>query len=199
MGEKNLSYHLQTELVEANLHEIVRDFRRDSETVAPWDRKSISGVMTAQATINGEGRNTDTISGEGSVAIRKAYLYETPLMIKLLQRLSIRKPDRSAFSSSDIRFRIQGKKILLDPVFFEGSTFSLEGNGDFQWDTNRKLNLILVPKFGNRRNRIPILGDLLGGGGELNQVHVEGSLHNPDVSVIPLPGMRNAIEHIQGN
>lgn len=199
MGEKNLSYNVHIDLVDAELQHLARDFRQDSETVAPWDRKSISGQLTASAHIIGEGKNTDTISGEGFVAIRKAYLYETPLMIKLLQRLSIRKPDRSAFSSSDIKFRIQGKKLLLDPVIFEGSTFSLEGNGDFQWDTNRKINLILVPKLGNRRNRILILSDIIGGGGELNQVHVEGSLNNPEVLVIPLPKMRSAFEQMQGN
>ncbi len=199
-GPKTASYNVQMDLIEAGLAPFVRDFRSAAspEKSGPLTRKNVSGLITASARISGEGKNTDTISGEGFITLRNAVLYETPTMIKLLQILSIQEPSDNAFSSSDVKFRIQGKKMLLNSVVFQGDAFSLEGSGDLQWDANRKINLILRPKLGNAKSRIPII-DLVGGAGEqFNAVHVEGPLSDPDVIRIPLPGVRNALEQIQG-
>jgi len=199
LGPKTVSYDVQMDLIDGGLSQFFRDYRIAAPS-GGLTRKNVSGLITASAKISGEGRNTDTLRGDGFIALRNATIYETPTMIKLLQILSVQEPSNNAFSSGDVRFRIQGKKMLLNSVIFQGDAFSLEGNGDLQWDTNRKINLILHPKLGNPRNRIPILSDLIGGAGEqLNAIHVEGSLGNPDVIRIPLPGMRNAIEQIQGD
>lgn len=194
--QKNISYDLNLNLDNADLSHVVREWKSSSTASAP---KKISGKLGVAARIRGEGRNLDTLSGEGSISLREAYLYETPMMIKLLQILSIREPRKSAFSSSDIFFRIQGKKAYLNPVRFQGDTFSLEGNGDVQLDGNRKISLILKTRLGNTKNRIPLLSDILGGAGEqLNEVHVEGSIDDPEIIRIPLPNVRKTIEQIQG-
>jgi len=201
LGPKTTSYSLQMDLIEAGLAQLVRDYRigTSSEKNSGFLRRNVSGSITASAKISGEGKNTDTISGEGFIALRNANLYETPTMIKLLQILSIQEPSQNAFTTGDVKFRIQGKKMLLNSVRFQGDAFALEGNGDMQWDANRKINLILRPELGNSRNRVPIIGDLIGGAGkQLNEIHIEGPLGNPDVTRVSLPGMRSAFEQIQG-
>ncbi len=201
---RNSSYNLQVGLANADLAQVAREMGQSSRSFSDKNgslgQRNISGILTASANLWGEGKNPDALAGEGIFSLRNAYVYETPMMIKLLQRLSIQEPDDSAFSSSDIRFRIQGKKMLLHSVKFEGSALALEGNGDLKLDGNHAINMILKTKLGGNRSRIPIVGDLLlGAGDQLNEVHIEGPLSDPSVVVITLPGMRSALEQIQGD
>ncbi len=201
---RNSSYNLQVGLANADLAQVAREMGQSSRSFSDKNgslgQRNISGILTASANLWGEGKNPDALAGEGVFSLRNAYVYETPMMIKLLQRLSIREPDNSAFSSSDIRFRIQGKKMLLHSVKFEGSALALEGNGDLKLDGNHAINMILKTKLGGSRSRIPIVSDLLhGAGDQFNEVHIEGPLSDPSVVVITLPGMRSALEQIQGD
>lgn len=203
MLAKKVSYDLHLNLHESGLQQMVSEFSSPSgqQVGKPGalNKRNLDGIISATVDLHGEGRNPDTLSGNGSISLRNAYLYETPVMIKIMQRLSVQIPDRSAFSSGDIQFRIQGKKILLHTVRFEGSVLSLEGNGDMKLDGTRSVNLILKTRFGGTHNQIPILGNIINGSREsFNQVHIEGPLKDPEVQLNPLPGMRNAIEQFQG-
>ncbi|MGL6227302.1 MAG: AsmA-like C-terminal domain-containing protein [Thermoguttaceae bacterium] len=200
---KKVSYDLHLDLHDSDLQQMVSEFSNNSGKPigksGAFNKRNLDGLILATVDLHGEGRNPDTLSGNGSISLRNAYLYETPVMIKIMQRLSVQIPDRSAFSSGDIQFRIQGKKILLHTVRFDGSVLSLEGNGDMKLDGTRSVNLILKTRFGGTHNQIPVLGNIINGSREsFNQVHIEGPLNDPEVQLNPLPGMRNAIEQFQG-
>ncbi|MGL6195439.1 MAG: AsmA-like C-terminal domain-containing protein [Thermoguttaceae bacterium] len=199
MGQKNLSYDLQLDLVDADLSTTIQELQTTTGVDSQQGVRNISGKLSISTNLHGEGRNLDTVTGEGTIAIRNAYLYESPMMLKILQILSIREPNKSAFDSSDVKFRVQGKKILLNNVKFDGSAFSLEGSGDLLLDSSRRVNLVFKTKLGGTRNRIPIFTDLIGGAGDqFNEIRVDGTLDNPQIKRITLPAMRNAIEQMQG-
>lgn len=196
---KNITYNMNLGLENGNMAQAIRELRSGGEkSFGPKERK-ISGRLDISANINGAGRNPDTLSGEGKVLISDAYLYDTPMMLQVLQVLSIREPDKNAFSKSEIQFRLQGKKMLLNKVKFEGTAFSLEGNGDLQLEGNQRLSLILKTKLGDHKNRIPLFSDVIRGvGKELNDIHIEGPLSNPEIVTNPLPRVRDALEQFKG-
>ena len=199
MNQNSISYRLQMDLVQAKLEQAAKELRGSVLKDVSTAPKNVSGKLNISTNIYGEGKNPDTLSGNGFITLSDAYLYESPTMIKLLQRLSIQEPDKSAFSSGEIQFRIQGKKLLLNSVKLDGKALSLAGNGELLLDTKR-INLILKTKFEGTKKRLPIIGDLIGGASEqLNEVHVEGPAENPEITIITLPGMRNAIEQIQSD
>ena len=116
-------------------------------------------------------------------------------MISLLKFASA-KPDKSAFSESDIDFVIEGDHIYLARINFKGDAISLEGAGEM--DFNRNLNLTFGTRLGRGDRNLPILRELLGNAGDqIVVIHVEGPASNPKIVRQPLPAMNRMIEQLQ--
>ncbi|KKK56735.1 hypothetical protein LCGC14_3061560 [marine sediment metagenome] len=79
-------------------------------------RQNLRGKIMATVDLRGSGRSINALAGQGNIRLRKADIYELPLMISLLKILSIRQPDATAFSKSDIDFRIEGNHIYFDRI-----------------------------------------------------------------------------------
>src|SRR5436189_5446421 len=76
---------------------------------------------------NGQGKHSRY--GDGKVNLREADLYQLPAMITLLKLLSIQRPDSTAFTNSNIDFRIEGDDLAFDRIDFSGDAISLKGRG----------------------------------------------------------------------
>lgn len=189
-----LSYEVAAQLIGADLALIAAELQPDL--------RSIQGKVHCQTKLRGRGYRTETLDGFGEVQLRDAYLYELPLMMKVLQVVSIGEPDRSAFSAADIGFRIQGNRVILNPIFFEGSVLSLNSisgtHGELRLDT-REVNMQLGARFGNRRSQIPVISDVLGKAGEqLMAIQISGPLSGPPiVTRVPFPSIRETIRTAQ--
>ncbi len=147
--------------------------------------------------LQGEGRSAHSLVGRGSVALRDADIYELPLMIALLKILSRRRPDKSAFSSSDIDFHVEHGRLYFDRLNFNGDAISLVGTrGEMDFQGN--VNLIFHSIVGRGDRTVPVLRDFFGGASQqLMQIHVTGTLQKPDTRREPLPGVKQAIQQLQ--
>ena len=93
--------------------------------------------------------------GLGRIELRNADVYEVPLMIALLNILSVREPDPTAFSTSDIDFRIHGGHIYLTNIHFQGDAFRLSGSGLMEFDTSIRLTFRAM--LGRREWELPLV------------------------------------------
>ncbi|OHB83021.1 MAG: hypothetical protein A2V98_19115 [Planctomycetes bacterium RBG_16_64_12] len=159
-------------------------------------RQHLMGKMSGWVRLGGQGRSLNGLGGFGKVELRHADIYELPLMIALLKILSIREPDRTAFSTSDVNFQIHGGHIYLTDINFDGDAIGLEGSGLLDFDHSIRLTFRAVP--GRRQWQLPVFRELLGRASEeIMVIHVGGTLEDPIRYREPFPGVQEALRSLQ--
>ncbi len=158
--------------------------------------QNLRGAIYGVLDLRGQGRSTNLMQGRGSVQLRDADIYELPLMIALLKILSIRLPDTKAFSSSDIRFRIEGEHVYFDQLDFNGDAVSLLGKGEMDLQQNLRLTFHAI--LGRGELNMPIVREVFSGAGkQIMLIHVAGTLQNPEMRREALPGLNQALQQLQ--
>ncbi len=174
-------------LTDANLAEFARE-------AAPGLGR-VSGRMHAGLSISGTAGEAHTYSGSGSVRLREADIYEVPLMFALLKLLRIRRPDSTAFTSSDIEFRVGGGRVNIDRADLNGDAISLRGRGEIEFD--RRVNMDFYTMVGRGDVRVPIITPALGlASRQLLLIHLAGSLDQPDAERKALPGLNDTLQQL---
>jgi hypothetical protein len=152
-------------------------------------RQNVAGTMQASISLRGQGRSLNALGGHGSVQLRNADIYELPVMIAMLKILSVRSPDRKAFSESRMDFVVQGPHLYFDPITFTGDAISLEGKGEMDFQT--VLHLQFHARLGRNELNLPLIKDLLGGASEqIMMIHIDGPLQDPVTTKVAFPGLR---------
>lgn len=163
---------------------------------AMMGRQDLRGKVYATVNLGGTGRSLNALVGHGKIHLRDGDIYELPLMIALLKILSIREPDTTAFSKSDIDFRVQGNHIYLQRIDFNGDAISLLGQG--QMDFQQKIDLNFHALVGNDEVRVPVLREVLGGASQqIMQIRVQGTLQSPVTEKVVFPGVNQALQQLQ--
>ena len=180
------TYKLVFNVKNARLADVTREFAPGS--------KPIQGRVAAYATLRGEGLNVATLKGEGGFSLQEAELYESPQIVKILQILSVREPDQTAFDSAFVDFQVIGDRLQLKRVLLEGNALTLFGDG---WltvrDKEKLIDLTLNARLGSASDQIPIVSDFLGGvGDQLAQIRVEGALSSPIIRQERFSGVKKA-------
>ena len=118
------------------------------------------------------------------------------MIVSLLKILRVRAPDRTAFGSSLVDFRIEGPRAYLDTIELSGDAISLVGAGEIDLDSN--INLTFRPMMGEAETQLPAMKRFLGGaGGQFMLVHVGGTLAEPVTSTEAFPTLAAAVQKLQ--
>ena len=159
-------------------------------------RQPLSGSILANVELRGKGSSLNDLGGRGTIQLRDADIYQLPLMVSLLKLLSVRQPDTTAFTRSDINFYIQGQHIYVDRIDFSGDAISLLGKGEVGFD--KQIRLTFHAMVGRNENRMPVLKDVLGGASkQIMLIHAEGSLDQPALRREAFPGVNQALQQLQ--
>ena len=146
--------------------------------------------------MSGSRAGSHSLSGQGQVRLRDADLYELPVIVALLKILRVKAPDRTAFESSMVDFRIEGPRAYFDTIELSGDAISLVGAGEIDLDSNIKLTF--RPIMGESETQLPAMKRLLGGaGGQFMLVHVDGTLGEPVTSTEAFPTLAAAVQSLQ--
>lgn len=181
-------YNFQTTLSGADLERLTK------ESIP--GRQPLSGEILASVELRGKGSSINELGGRGTVQLRNADIYQLPLMVSLLKLLSVRPPDTTAFTRSDINFYIQGEHIYVDRIDFSGDAISLLGKGEVGF--NKQMKLTFHAMVGPNENRFPLVKDLLGGASQqIMLIHAEGSLDQPVLRREAFPGVSQALQQLQ--
>jgi len=155
-------------------------------------RGRVHGVVE----VSGSRAGTHSLSGRGQLRLREADLYELPVIVALLKIMRVKAPDRTAFGSGLVDFRIEGPRAYLDTIELSGDAISLVGAGEIDLDSNIKLTF--RPIMGESERQLPAMKRLLGGaGGQFLLVHVDGSLAEPVTSTEAFPTLAAAVQKLQ--
>ena len=180
-------YDVQATLAEGGLARIMAEAARRSPRV--------TGKAFANVRLTGNCQGTHTLRGGGSVALRNADIYELPVMIALLKILRVQSPDRTAFTTSDVKFRIQGDHVYLDRIDLDGDAISLKGNGEMSLD--RTINLDFYTQVGRDEWSLPIVRPLLGEASrQFMLIRVHGTLDAPRTEREMLPGLNETLQQL---
>lgn len=159
-------------------------------------QERVSGIVHAGLNLSGAGEGTHTLRGDGYVQLREADIYQLPLMVALLKVVSLQPPGKSAFTSSDIDYRIEGENIYFDRINFLGDAISLLGRGEMNFD--RHIRLTFRSVVGRSDRRLPLISDVIGGATQqLLQITAEGPLHAPHIRTETLPDVTEALQQFQ--
>lgn len=162
--------------------------------MAPHHR-GLTGNVFATAHIMGAGAGMHTWRGGGQVRLRDSDIYELPVMIALLKLLSVRRPDRTAFTTSSIDFRIEGDDLAFDRIDFSGDAITLKGKG--RMNAQREIDLKFHPLMGREERLIPIMRPLLGQTGrEFLLIQVTGTLDQPEVKQTVFPRLDAQLQEL---
>ncbi len=158
-------------------------------------RHDISGKVFAVLHLAGTAAGLHTLQGNGQVRLREADIYELPVMVQLLKVLSLRQPDTTAFTSSDVDFRVQGEQLYLDRIDFSGDAISLKGKG---WmDLNRQINLDFYALLGRHELQLPVIRTLLAEASRnILSIQVVGDIDAPKVNKKALPELDETLQRL---
>ena len=187
MLEAEPRYGVNATLVDADLARCAREVMAG--------RQRMRGKITATADITGRGWTRNSLSGKGTIRLSNADVYELPVMISLLKILSIRPPDQNAFSDGNVAYRIEGEHIYFDQINFRGDAISLRGKGEMDFQSAIKLTFYTL--VGRGELDIPIVKDVFRGASQqLMQIHVTGTLQNPETRKEALPIVSQALQQL---
>ncbi|MDO4583967.1 MAG: hypothetical protein Q4D62_07675 [Planctomycetia bacterium] len=156
----------------------------------------LKGDIMAVLKLQGSEASLYSLRGNGEFHLTNADIYELTVMMSLLKILSLKEVNRTAFSSGDMRFRIEGNHIYFDQIDFYGDAFSLIGKGEMNF--RQQVQLIFYTVVGRGETNIPILSPLLHATGrQMMMVMMKGPLQNPEITQRPLPGLNMALQQME--
>jgi len=172
MAEGN-AFELTGELFDGNLTNAIQE-------LAP-SRPDISGQLFASIRLIGNAAGTHTVKGAGELQLRNADIYRLPVMLRLLALVKVKQPDRTAFTSSDVDFRVEADRIYFDRIDFNGDAINLRGRGEMTLD--RSINLSFTTSVLQRDGSLDrLLRPLFQDSGGLFEVSVTGTVDEPVVT-----------------
>ncbi|HMO87128.1 MAG TPA: AsmA-like C-terminal region-containing protein, partial [Lacipirellulaceae bacterium] len=154
-----------------------------------------AGKVDADVRLGGRSTQLDLLVGEGDVHIRDANLYELSLLASLLKMLRTGEANKTAFTHSDVAFRLQGRHIYLDKIDFLGDVVNLYGSGETNFDQQLALKFSAV--VGRHDYRLPMVKTLMREANQqILQMYVNGTLAQPEVTTEAFPGLAQMFNQI---
>ncbi len=164
--------------------------------------------MTTQRTLNGRvlanvdlqgSRGQHTLVGTGNVHLSEANIYELPLIVSLLKIVRARAPDSTAFTESDITFRINGPHVTLTRIDLRGDALDLSGHGELKLDGQANpIQLDLHTTVG--RGAIPLISGMFSEASQqILKIRVEGPLDRPQTWTEAVPMVGEALERLRAD
>jgi hypothetical protein len=167
------------------------DLSRVMQQLCPGQH-NLTGKVFAVVNLGGTSDGVHTWRGQGQVRLKDADIYELPVMVSLLKLLSIQRPDRTAFTTSNMDFRIEGDDLEFTQIDFEGDAISLKGKG---WMNSRQeVDLKFYTQLGRDEMQLPFFRPVLG---EINRqfllIEVVGPLDHPHVTKTAFPRLNEQL------
>ena len=184
----DVPFQVRTTLENADLAQVVHEF-------APR-QLGLTGKVFGAVNVSGSGQGVHTYRGDGQIRLRDANIYELPVMIAMLKMLSINKPNnRTAFTTSDIDFRIEGDDLEFDRIDFIGDAICLKGKG--RMTGQREIDLKFYTQVGRDEVHLPIFRPVLGEASrQFMLVEVTGTLDQPTVNKTAFPRLNERLQEL---
>lgn len=174
------------------------DLKRFAQLYMKTNHQKLAGMMNGTINFKGVGNNPRTLTGNGDLVISPAALYELPVIVQVINLLSLTSPDKTAFRQAMFAFSIGGGFVHFDSIALVGDSINLLGRGKVNFDGN--VRLAFASRMGRRSLPIPIFREVIS---EVTKgavgVEVRGTLDTPISEVRSLPQMDDALRRLFDN
>ncbi len=180
---------------DAQIH--LADARLSQFALSPRISRGIApqGRVWADFQLAGNRQGRHNLRGQGQARLRDANYYELPFFLSLIKTMRTGSTDRTAFTSSDANFRLQGDHIYFDNLDLIGDTLTMKGVGEM--NLNRDLKLDFYTVVGREEAYLPAIRPLLGmASRRFLVVKVEGHLENPSMTRDVLPDLNGTLQQL---
>ena len=125
-----------------------------------YANSELSGTLNGTMAMEGILGTTDLLSGNGRATVDDANLYELPVLVQLLNVLSISPSEDHAFTNADVQYKLIEDQVVFDELNLWGSLIALHGSGtlDRRHEVDLSFNTRVSPRNTFRRLFRP-LGD----------------------------------------
>ncbi len=186
--EKESAFRLQSQLSGGDLNQFAREMMSG--------RQKLGGRISASLDLQGTAAGTHTFRGGGNVRLRDADVFELPQMVAMLKVLSVRVPNRAAFTTGDVNYRISGSHIYFNQINLKGDAISLLGKGEADLDRKIKLNFFAV--VGRDRLQIPLIRPLLmEASRQTMEIRVDGTVDDPRITQETFRGAKEFLQRLE--
>jgi hypothetical protein len=184
----DVPFHVQARLERGDLTEMARELQLGNQ--------NIQGKANAVITLEGDRHGQPSWRGDGEVRLFDADIYEVPVMLALLKVLSVRRPDTTGFTSSEIDFHLEGEHVYFNKINFNGDAISLKlRRGEMRLD--RQIDIEFYTRVGRREWNIPPLSAILNQASQqLLLIRASGTLDEPHLTREPLPVLNEALDQL---
>ena len=166
----------------------------------------LQGVMNGWVNLKGSGTDPDNLTGQGQLQIDPAALYELPVILQVMNALTIAPQDSAFFRYARVDFGIAKQEFRFNSIDLVGQPLQLRGTGRATFEGDLALNFVpmqpdATPSTTPRpRVGIPLVKEVAGlftgvaglvGAGSV--VEVTGKTSNPRTRVVPLKNLDSAL------
>jgi hypothetical protein len=153
---------------------------------------NLRGTMDGWIDLQGRGDSAANVAGDGQFRIRRAALYELPVIMRIFRVLSFVPPDKAAFRYALADFTVQEQQFRFNSIDMVGDAISFRGKGTARFDGT--LDLDFYSMLPRRRIKVPVLDPLIGEATkDLVGVKVRGKVNSAVVVVKAAPQLDDAV------
>jgi hypothetical protein len=157
------------------------------------------GRMDGEFAMWGRDDQSDSVAARVTFSVRKAQLYQLPMVVRLLNVLSLN-PYAKSFEEADVTLFKRKGSYIFESIVLRGTNLSVHGAGRI--DPGGKLNFVFTTGTGRTTGILAVLDDLAEGlRRELVLVEITGTTTEPKVKQTsfktlsaPLRELTNAIK-----
>jgi hypothetical protein len=184
----DVPFRVQARLERGDLTEMARELQLPNP--------NIQGKANALMTLTGNRYGEPSWRGDGEIYLFDADIYQVPVMVALLKVLSIRRPDTTGFTSSEIGFHLEGEHVYFKKIDLDGDAISLRlRRGEMGLD--RQIDLEFYTRVGRRDwNLPPITAILSQASKQMLLIRASGTLDEPHLTREPLPALNEALDQL---
>lgn len=120
----------------------------------------LSGEVSGNVFLNGEGSDPTKINGDGFIQIAKAQLFGLPFLVKVFQPILGQEPENTAFNRARGEFKLHDGLFDFSRIEFVGTTIELLGRGTigFAGESEQTVDIKLYTRV---KNNLPIFGPIV--------------------------------------
>ncbi|PIQ88928.1 MAG: hypothetical protein COV72_05805 [Candidatus Omnitrophica bacterium CG11_big_fil_rev_8_21_14_0_20_42_13] len=155
--------------------------------------KALSGLMSADVSVSGNTRGTDTLAGEGGILIKDGNLWEFAPFKKLAQFLFIPSFEKIVFNEAEADLIIENGYIFSDYIIMKSPQVTISGQGKMDFKGN--LDYVIRSDFNEEFLRhsadfMQVLSSFLDKARQFVSLKLTGTIRDPKLSPAVLDPLR---------
>ena len=182
-------YGLQVEFHDMSLDEVLGADANDDTEPTP-----IAGRLGGELGLRGQLGKPAVREGAGKLTIRDGRIGQVPILLGLVNVVFLQLPGDSVFRTGEVRYLIQGEKVLVESIYLTSPGASIMGTGTI----NMKTEQVRLGFVSGSPDVVTGVFDELWSimAGSLASTRVTGSWRDPKTETVPLPVLRDIFEAI---